>query len=783
MTYGEGFSPGTYYFSFAAIAFMILFLTFSFINKVNLNRTSRMMRTASILALIGSLSELTSMIAFINLDVSDFARRILALINYSTMLMCSMYFNRYTLIFVTKDKYPGMIKIYEKINILFVVVFHLILIGDLKFHYIFTVENGIPKGGTLMLFMGYGGPLLYLIGGITAIFIFRKNLTNREFYTLLSTHLVITLGATLQGITNDRILLVSFSITMGLYILYSFLEAPDYHRLLESNRKLAEAEKAANAASKAKSDFLSSMSHEIRTPMNAVLGMNELTRMALIDPALDDRMKIEKASVYSESIKESGEALMYVINDVLDISKIESGKMNIINAPYHMMELLDEMCMTCETLSRGKKLSFEAEIDESLPGYVDGDRIRVRQIIVNILNNAVKYTETGGITMKVTGETNGDTVIYNVSVKDTGIGIRQENIEYIFRAFDRVDSEKTHFIQGTGLGLSIVKDLLDLMGGSVDVESVYGVGTNFILHIPQKILSDEKLSDHVREKIQSSKTAFDSRLAGRMVLVVDDNSTNIAVAGSFLDRMKVRSDSATSGEEALPMIAHNKYDVIFLDHMMPQMSGDQVLAAVKADPEKYSVNKDTPVIAMTANAISGEKERYINEYGFDGYLAKPFRFNELESTLKKYIAEGTGKECSEPETESDSVIEGGKEETDMEARDQIDKATGIMMCENEEIYEAVVKAYLSEEQMSIDALNEAFEAENWADYRTQVHKLKSASKTVGANAFSELSLQMEQCAKDIIAEKDKEKAIDFIKTYYAEYIEVYRKVCENLINV
>lgn len=783
MSYGDGFSSGTYYFSFAAVMFMVLFLFFYYINRVNYRRTSHMMRTTGVLGLISCVSELVFVLAITNPNVSDFATRLLSFVNQSTMMLCSIYFNRYTLTVVLKDDHRKFMRLYEKANLVFIIIFHLILLGDLKFKYIFTFEDGVAKGGPFMVFIGYGCPLIYLIIGITVLLRFRSEQTKREFYTLLATHITVISGAVLQGIINDKVLLVSFSITMGLYMIYSFLEAPDYQRLLESNRKLAEAEKAANAANKAKSDFLSSMSHEIRTPMNAVLGMNELTRMSLADPSLSDGAKIEKATVYSEGIKESGEALLYVINDILDISKIESGKMSIINAPYHMIDLLDELCMSCQVLSKRKNLSFETDIDESLPGYINGDRVRVRQVIVNLLNNAVKYTEKGSITLKVSGIAGGNRIVYDIAVTDTGIGISEDSIGHIFDAFDRVDEEKNHFIQGTGLGLSIVKDLVTLMGGSVDVESVYGQGSTFTLHLPQEILSGEKISDHVREKVPEIDDSTQGCFDGARILVVDDNSTNIAVAGNFLERMKLKTDAATSGREALDMMADNKYDLIFLDHMMPQMGGDEVLAAMRADPEKYLLNKDTPVIAMTANAISGQKEKYINEYGFDGYLAKPFRFHELEATIKEYMPEGGRAEETVPEAGTGEEKDTGKEETNMDAKDHIDKETGLMMCETEEIYEAVIQAYLSEEQMSIDALNEAFEAENWADYRTQAHKLKSASKTVGANAFSEFSLQMEQSAKDILAENDKEKALDFIKTNYAEYIEVYRKVCENLNNV
>lgn len=788
---------------------MVLFLVFSFINRINFRRTTMMMRMTGALALIGCVSELVFVIVAVNPEASEMSKRLLSLVNNSTMLLCSFYFNRYTMTVIMKDGHRKFRKYFGVFNIVFIILFHLLLLGDLKFKYVYSsFEGGVAKGGNLLMFVGYGCPVMYLLLGIFSIFRFRKEETRREFLALLTTHVLVILGAAIQAVTSDMILMVSFGITMGLYVIYSFLEAPDYYRLLESNRLLAEAEKTAKDASRAKSEFLSSMSHEIRTPMNAVLGMNELTSMALADPTIPDDQKIEKAAAYSESIRESGETLMYLINDILDISKIESGKMEIIEAPYFMKDLLNEVCSVFRVLSDRKGLAFISDIDDSLPGYVNGDRVRFRQVIVNILNNAVKYTEEGKITLKVTGTVEGDTVYYDMSVTDTGIGIREENIDHIFDAFDRVDDEKTHFIEGTGLGLSIVKKIVGLMGGNVGVTSVYGEGSVFSFRIPQKILGDQKMSDFIG-KTGAAGEVRERGFEGTRILVVDDNITNIAVAGSFLEKLKVTTDSATSGAEALSMIAENSYDLIFLDHMMPVMSGDIVLATVRGDPERYSRNKDTPVIAMTANAISGQKEIYINEYGFDGYLAKPFRFSDLKATIEEYLKKGSPVKTDDhrappgmaaddtkgSETgglpsaeESPSEIEkneadSGKDDSFMEEKAQIDKATGLMLCENQDIYDAVIQAYLSEEQMSIDALNEAYEAENWAEYRTQVHKLKSGSKTVGAVAFSDFSLQMETCAKDIIADNEKEKALDFIKTNYAEYLEVYKKVCENLNNI
>ncbi len=772
---------GSYYFSFAAIIFMIMFLAFSFINNDGYKKTRNMIRYTGIFALIGCLAELICSVA---LNTSVFAlnvRQFLSLLNLSTMFLCSMYFNRYTMICLTKDSDERIINIYEKITVVIVIIFHIILLGDLKFHYIVIFGENETIDGPLMGVMAYGGPLFYLVLGIVEIIVFRKNLDKREFYSLTVTHISVIMGAVLQGLTNDRILLVSFFITIGLYIIYSFLEAPDYHRLLETNKKLADAERRANAANKAKSDFLSSMSHEIRTPMNAVLGMNELTRMTLTDSKLNEEKKIEKALEYSDSIKESGEALLYVINGILDVSKVESGKMDLVNSPYHFMDLLNEIKGTFSIAAQKKGLAFETKIDESLPGYVKGDRVRVRQVIVNLVNNAIKYTREGSVKLKVDGSINDGNVVYKVAVSDTGIGIKEENLGSLFHAFERIDNDETHFIEGTGLGLSIVKELLAMMGGSVEVESTYGQGSTFTMYIPQEILSEEKISDYVQAGPEEVEEKKEFSIRGHRMLVIDDNITNIAVAKSFLERMHASVDTAASGTEGLSMIEKEAYDIIFLDHMMPGMSGDEVLRNVREDKDKYAVNKDTPIIAMTANAIEGQKNIYINEMGFDDYISKPFRYANLEEMVSKYV------DAVEEEVSNEGGIEAmpdnkNNEEINNNEGDPaaIDKATGILLCENEEIYDAVVAAYLSEVDFTCEIMNEAFENEDWATYRTMVHKLKSSSKTVGANAFSEFSLQMESSAKAIIAGEDVEKSKEYIKSNYERYCDIYNKVCDNL---
>ncbi|MCR5774456.1 MAG: response regulator [Lachnospiraceae bacterium] len=558
------------------------------------------------------------------------------------------------------------------------------------------------------------------------------------------------------------------------------LTKEEYQSLLDINEKLADAEKRANAANKAKSDFLSSMSHEIRTPMNTVLGMNELIRMTLADPDIMIGEKIGRVIGYSNGIQHSGEMLLYVINDILDISRIESGKLEIRPGEYRMHKLLDDMIPLFRASAEGKNLFFETEIDTGLPGHVEGDDVRVRQIVTNIVNNAVKYTREGKVCLKISGRVSGDTVIYDMSVSDTGIGIKQENLEHLFDAFERVDSEETHYIEGTGLGLTIVKNLLDLMGGSIEVDSVYGEGTVFTVHIPQRMLSDEKIKDYTPDIGLSSKENKHHYYRGCKVLVVDDNQTNIKVATSFLERMKAAPESALSGREALELIRQKHYDLIFIDHMMPELSGVKVIKKIKSDPGSYALNKDTPFVVMTANAVVGAKEKYINEYGFDGYIAKPFRFAELDDVMSTYIQ---GEEYAEEPASGKGPMRGGPGGPPPGARGEIwdiDFESGIEVCGNAGTYNAVAETYLDIQEENVRKLAEGMNSEDWESYRLVVHALKSSSMTIGAKNFSGFSMTVESATNEIIDGSDKEKNLGYLRGSYNSYMAAYSAVCENL---
>lgn len=566
------------------------------------------------------------------------------------------------------------------------------------------------------------------------------------------------------------------------------LSKSSYQALIDNNEKLADAEKRANDANKAKSDFLSSMSHEIRTPMNTVLGMNELIRMTLADASLSIGEKINRVIGYSDDIQHSGEALLYIINDILDISRIESGKFEIRPEGYHIHKLMDDMVPLFRLSAEGKNLIFNYEVDDELPGYIEGDSVRVRQIITNIVNNAIKYTKDGSVSLSVSGRVEGETVIYDIEVSDTGIGIRSENVSHLFESFERVDSAETHYIEGTGLGLTIVKSLLDIMGGSVEVESEYGVGSTFTVHIPQKILSNERISEYRPEtgtELSESKRYY---INGKKILVVDDNLTNLTVAKSFLEQMHADTDTATNGKEALKLISEKKYELILLDHMMPEMSGVKVIKKIRRNPENYLVNKDTPYIVMTANAIVGAKERYIDEYGFDDYIAKPFRFAELVGLMSTYIE---GDKYTEDELIDQNAGKapgqsrapagiGGPPPGAIGEVGDIDKEKGIEACGDERTYHDVAEAYLETEEENRSNMETYVRTNDWENYRIVVHALKSSSLTIGAMQFAGFSKTVEGAAADLLEEKDVEKNLGYLRGSFAPYLAAYASVCENL---
>lgn len=390
--------------------------------------------------------------------------------------------------------------------------------------------------------------------------------------------------------------------------------------------ELEKAKKRADAANRSKSTFLAQMSHEIRTPLNTVLGMNEMILR-----------KAEKEEIlsYAGYINSAGETLLGIINDILDLSKLENGKVNLIVQDYNVKDMIHDMINLVSLKLREKKLHFKCKMDKELPKNLSGDSLRVKQIVTNILNNAVKYTEQGYVELSVFWELkNFDTVELVFKVKDTGRGIKEEDIERIFNPFERLEEQKSYSIEGNGLGLAITQELLDLMHGTLEVESVYGEGTEFCVRIPQKISNTNVESVHVRER-KDKREENKTMLPAAHILIVDDMETNLLVAKYLLEDTKVKVDTARSGAECLQLVQKKKYDIIFMDHMMPEMDGIETLQEIKKETE--GKNHATPIVAMTANAVVGSREMYLDA-GFEDYISKPVNADMLEEIIKKHIA-------------------------------------------------------------------------------------------------------------------------------------------------
>ncbi len=420
--------------------------------------------------------------------------------------------------------------------------------------------------------------------------------------------------------TNDGVFLAA-----GLMILLIFAITREILRISELRAETLEAQKA----NQAKTTFLANMSHEIRTPINAILGMDELILREDTDP---------KVREYASNIKSAGTALLEIISDVLDFSKIEQGKMDIIESEYDIRILINSIVTMIEVKAGEKGLNFVKKISPELPSKLVGDEKRLREIMINLLSNAVKYTPKGSITFAASSErTDEANITLVISVKDTGIGIKESERSKLFMQFERLDQTKTRSIEGTGLGLAISANLIKLMGGTIDCSSTYGKGTEFIVRIPQTVTDAAPIGQIDFARISDPAGSSDEKLSdlgGINVLVVDDSIMNIKVASGLLGVLKADVTTCKSGAEMLELITQKKFDIILLDHMMPIMDGIETLE--RSRELENNLNADTPYIALTANAIAGAREMYL-EKGFSDYLSKPMKIEELSAVISSNL--------------------------------------------------------------------------------------------------------------------------------------------------
>ena len=508
------------------------------------------------------------------------------------------------------------------------------------------------------------------------------------------------------------------------------------HRLLDALRKEKRSQQEAEAANMAKSSFLANMSHEIRTPINAILGMNEMILREEKDPAIRG---------YAGNIQASGNSLLSIVSDVLDISKIESGKLEIIPVDYEVNSLISDCCNMAAGRAKAKELELLVECADNVPMKLCGDETHIRQIIVNLLTNAVKYTEKGTVKLIVSGRFTDGGFVLKVDVSDTGIGIAEENLPQLFTQFQRFDLQRNRNIEGTGLGLSIVKRLCDLMSGTITARSVLGSGSTFTVELPQKVVDSTpcggvnlNYSAGAEHEYHHSFEAPEAK-----ILAVDDLPVNLLVIANLLKETRIKIDTAGSGRECMDKCSQQKYDLILMDHMMPEMDG--VLTFEKLHGDKSSPNFETPVIMLTANALAGMREQYM-DVGFADYVSKPVRGAKLEEAIRRNLPESLIKPAS-PEIPAEAVstepsgfadICGAVPELNVNAALQY-------CCGSAELLNDLLHDFTENDHFS--DLKAAFEEKRWEDYRRHAHSLKSTSLMIGLTGLSERARASELALK------------------------------------
>lgn len=762
------------YFEVAATGYVALLLLYLYVEYPNASLSNQRYRQLVTWLLLADIMDV------ITARTIDFGAQIPPVINmvlntlfFLTSAMMGLCYVRYLDSFLNTQK-SG---IFHIVGVWVIRIYTLLLLGNMFLGYFFYFDKAGSYIHGPLYFVTYGALLFLCVLGLIYLWMHRNELDARQLLASWLFVVFAVVASILQIFLFKHTLLTMYMGSLATMVFLYAIETPDYQKLQQTMKELEEARKEADeqfqkadAANQTKSLFLAKMSHEIRTPINAVIGMNEMILREEED---------EQIQEYAMDVKRSADSLLSTINDILDLSKIESGKMELVQVEYDVSSMLHDVINMISMKAQDKNLEIQLALDESLPSRLFGDDVRIRQILVNILNNAVKYTEKGYVAFRVNARVEGDYANIYFEVKDTGIGIREEDKDRIFSAYARVDESRNRMVEGTGLGMNITQQLLSMMGSKLSVESVYGQGSKFYFHLQQPIVDAEpigKLEERIRQ--QAKQYSYDASFIApdAQILLVDDNAVNRRVCMSLLKETLVQIDEAGGGLECLDMVKKKHYDLILLDHMMPDLDGIETLKAMQNLGDFLC--KGVPVIALTANAISGAKEMYL-QTGFSDFLSKPIKPEKLERMLVEYLPEGliqqvdlseqkqkkraskTNKEIHEKVLADLPEIEGIDWEYALlhmkkvellqdTVLDFIGMAAMEMSHLEEKRQEITVYDMLSDNDKADFEINEISEEmkEQLRQYRVRVHSMKSNAAMIGAITVSSLAKLLEYAARD-----------------------------------
>ncbi len=722
---------------------------------------TRIFSIALIVNIIGFITEIFCKISINSLGMDSIYTKIVTIVYLIYQIMFVSVISIYVLFSCIDDKEKYK-KSYKKLNILYYILSFIVIFLP------FQIHKGYATG--IAVYYTYIIASISMTIWLLLIIINYKREKIRQFIPLIILIVFGTFAAAIQ-LFNPSITLITCVHFFVLFIMYHTIENPDM-KMIE---KLELAKEEADKANHAKTDFLSSMSHEIRTPLNAIVGFSECIK------STDD---IEEAHNDADDVIKASHTLLEIVNGILDISKIEAGKLEIVNSDYNSKELFKDVAKLVKPRMEEKALDFQISIASDIPDTLYGDNANVQKVITNVLGNAAKYTEKGYVKYDVRCINNKNICRLVISIEDSGRGIKKENIDKLFTKFQRLDEDRNTTIEGTGLGLAITKQLVELMGGKIIVQSVYGSGSKFTIIIDQRI---EKVIVEAKKKEDLN---INIDLTNKKILIVDDNPLNLKVASKILSGYNPIIEVVDNGFSCVEKINNGeKYDLILLDDMMPKKSGVETLNELK-----QIKGFNTVTIALTANAITGMREKYLDA-GFDEYLAKPINRNELKRLLIKYLVNNDRSinfgelphEIYEIGSTAEIPITGKIEETSKIPEEEtkikedtssleylksnnIDVEKALELLGDVEMYNSTIKEFISGVDEKVNKLSSYKNENNMKDYAIEVHSLKSDSKYLGFNTLAEIAYDQEL--------KSKENDSDYISKNYDKLITELKKNLE-----